>query len=90
MTPNSGLFISSSDHIKKKAQKKAMVATWDDSETESKEKVDTANICFMANRDEVSKVTFESSLDEDDLTMDELERFFKELQEQYENFKISK
>jgi len=67
-----------------------MVATWDDSETESKEKVDTANICFMANRDEVSKVTFESSLDEDDLTMDELERFFKELQEQYENFKISK
>ena len=37
-------------------KKKAMVATWDDSETESEEEVDTANICFMAKGDEASKV----------------------------------
>ena len=53
-----------------------MVSTCDDSETESEEKVDTANICFMANGDEAFKVTFETSLNEDDLILNELARFF--------------
>ena len=46
---------------------KAMVSTWDDSETESDEK--RANVYFMANREESSKVTLEPSLDDDELTM---------------------
>jgi len=64
-------------------KKKIMVATWDDSETESKEEINTVHICFMANREETSKINFETSLDEDDLTMDELARFFEELQDRY-------
>ena len=59
-------------------KKKAMVATWDISETESEEEVDTANVYFMENGDEVSKVNFETSLDEDDLTMDKIAKFFEE------------
>ena len=49
-----------------------MVATWDDSESESKEEIDTANMCFMAHGEDATKVCFENSLDEDELTMDEL------------------
>jgi len=56
-------------------KKKAMVATWDDSETESEEKIDTTHMCFMAHGDEASKVNLENSL-EDDLIMDELAQFF--------------
>ena len=65
-----------------------MVATWDDSETESDEEVDTANICFIVNGDDPSKVSLETSLNDDDLTIDEGDRFFKELQERYELSKI--
>jgi len=53
-------------------KKKAMVATWDDSETESEEEIDTAHVCFMANREEISKLTLDTSLDDDELTMNEL------------------
>ena len=69
----------------KKVHKKkmAMVATWDDSKTKSKKEINTAHVCFMANGEETSKVNFETALDEDDLTMDELARFFEELQDRY-------
>ena len=60
---------------------KVMVATWDDSETESKEEIDTAHMCFMAHGDEASKVNLENSLEDDDLTMNELANILK-------NFKI--
>ena len=52
-------------------KKKVMVATRDDSEIESKEEIDVAHFCFMANREETSKVNLETSLKDDDLTMDE-------------------
>jgi len=52
-------------------KKKAMVATWDDSETESKEEIDAAHVCFMANGEEASMV-IETSLEDNDLTMNEL------------------
>ena len=61
-----------------------MVATWDDLETESEEEIDTAHMCFMAHGDEASKVNLENSLEDDDLTMDELVQFFEELQNIYE------
>jgi len=61
-----------------------MVAMWDDSKTESAEEIDTAHVCFMANREETSKVNLEASLDEDDLTMDEFAQVFEELQDRYE------
>ena len=69
-------------------KKKAMVATWDDSETEPEEEVDTENVCFMTNRDEATNVTIQDSLD-DDLSIDELARFFfDELLEIYEILKV--
>ena len=59
-------------------KKKAMVVIWDISDTESEEEVDTVNVYLMTNGDEVSKVNFETSLDEDDLTMDKIAKFFEE------------
>ena len=58
-------------------KKKAMVATWDDSESESEEENDAAHMCFMAHGEDASKVTLENSIDDDDLTMDELAHFFE-------------
>jgi len=49
-----------------------MVATWDDSETDSEEEIDVAHVCFMANGEETSMVNLEISLEDDDLTIDEL------------------
>ena len=40
-----------------------MVATWDDLETESKEEIDTAHMCFMAHGDEASKINLENFLE---------------------------
>jgi len=37
-------------------KRKVMVATWDDSKTESEEEIDIAHVCFMANEEETSKV----------------------------------
>ena len=62
--------------LKKPYKKKALKATWD-SKSESKEEVDTANVCFMAN-DNTPKVTSEPSLDECELSMDELGESFEE------------
>jgi len=60
------------------------MATWDDSKTKFEEEIDTAHICFMANREGTSKVNIETSLDEDNLTIDELAQVFEELQNRYE------
>ena len=49
-----------------------MVVAWDDSETESEEEIDTAYVCFMAIGEETSQVTLDTSLDDDELTMNEL------------------
>ena len=54
-----------------------MMATWNDSKIESEEEIDTAHMCFMAHSDEASKVNLENSLEDDNLTMDELAQFFK-------------
>ena len=42
--------------FKKPFKKREMKATWDDSEVEPEEKVDTANMCFMTQGDNASKV----------------------------------
>ena len=55
---------------KKPYKKKALKVTWD-SESETEEEVDTSHVCFMAN-DNTHNVTLEPSLDEYELTMDEL------------------
>ena len=62
------------------------MAIRDDSETEFEEEIDTAHMCFMALGDEASKVNLEKSLEDDNLTMDELVQFFEELQNSYEIF----
>ena len=48
------------------------------------EEIDAAHICFMANGEETSMVNLETSLKDDDLTMDELAQVFEELQNRYE------
>ena len=58
---------------KKPHKKKALKATWD-SESESEEDVDTANMCFMANEG-TSKVTPSTSFD-NELSMDEIGEAF--------------
>jgi len=73
---------STSKHGMKK--KKALAATWDDSESESEEEIDTANMCFMVQGEDTTKVCLENSIDDDELTMDELAQFFEELQHRYE------
>ena len=58
-------------------KKKVMVATWDDSEMNSEEEIDAAHICFMANGEETFIVNLETSLEDNDLTMNELAQFFE-------------
>ena len=67
---------------KKPYKKKTLKATWD-SESESEKEVDTTNMCFMAN-DNTPKVTSEPSLDDCDLSMDELADAFVELSNNYD------
>ena len=68
---------------RKPYKKKALKATWDP-ESESKEKLDTTNVCFMANEN-TSKVTSEFSLEECKLsTMDELREDFEEISHNYD------
>jgi len=61
-----------------------MKATWD-SESESEDEVDTANMCFMGN-ESTSKVTSSTSLN-DELSMDELGEAFVELSHNYDFLK---
>ena len=65
-------------------KKKAMVDTWDGSETDSEEVIDAAYVCFMTNKEETSMVNLETSLENNDLTMNKLTQFFEELQNRYE------
>ena len=55
----------------KKPDKKAMKATWD-SESESEEENDTKNGFFKAQNNKTTKVTFKPTLDNSDLSTDEL------------------
>ena len=64
---------------KKTFKKKAMKATWDDSESDSEENVDSANVCFMAQGETSSKVISEPTLDDSKLTLDELGFSFQKL-----------
>ena len=66
-------------------KKKVFKSTWD-LESDSEEEVDTANVCFMANEN-TPKVTFESCLDDCELTMDELGEAFEELSHNYDFLK---
>ena len=70
---------------KKPYKMKALKATWD-SESEIDEEVDMAHVCFMAN-DNTPKVTSEPSLDDYELTMDELGETFEELSNNYDFLK---
>jgi len=49
---------------KKPFKKKTIKATWDDSESDSEEDVDSTNVCFMAQGETSSKVTSEPTLDD--------------------------
>ena len=69
-------------NFKKPYQKKDLKTTWN-LESESEEEVDTAHVCFMANEN-TPKVTFESYLDECELSMDELDEAFEELSNNYD------
>ena len=42
---------------KKQQKKKALKASWDNSESESDEEVDTVNVCFMSHGDDSTKVS---------------------------------
>ena len=64
---------------------KGLKGTWD-SNSESKEEVDMAHVCFMADEN-TPKVTSESHLDEYELSMDELCEAFEELSNNYDLFK---
>ena len=50
--------------IKKAFKKRAMKATWDDSESESEFEINVANMCFMAHGDHASKIQSEPILDD--------------------------
>ena len=70
---------------KKPYKKKALKATWD-SKSETDEEVDMAHVCFMANGN-TPKVISEPSLDDCELTMDELGEAFEELCNNYDFLK---
>ena len=75
--------------MSKKSYKKSVIkSTSDDSESESKEEVDVANMCFMVQSDVTHKVKSESTLDDAELTFDDLALAFEDLQEQYRLLKI--
>ena len=74
--------LSSSNKPKKPFMKKVLKATCD-SESESEEEVDTANVCFITN-DNTPKVIFEASLDDCDLSIDEIGDAFVELSNNYD------
>ena len=66
-------------------KKKSLKATWD-SESESDEIVDTANMCFMAN-ESTSKVILDTSIEDCELSIDELREAFEELSHNYDFLK---
>jgi len=76
---------SKAHNLKKPYKKKVLKATWD-LKSESKEEVDTAHVCFVANEN-TSKITFEFYLDECELSMEALVEAFEELYNNYDFFK---
>ena len=66
-------------------KKKVFNVTWD-SESESEEKVDTANVYFMANKN-TPKVFSEPSLEDCNLIMEELGEAFEEISNKYDFLK---
>ena len=70
---------------KKSYKKKALKAIWD-SGSESDEEIDTAHMCFMA-KENTNKVTPKSSIDNCELSMDELGEAFEELSQNYDFLK---
>ena len=81
--------ISLSSHFKKNAKEESDDCSWDDdSESDSREHVDVANVCFMAHGDDTIKEPFKPTLDDSDLTMVILANFFEELQERYDLLKV--
>ena len=80
-----GLFFSTSYHLQESAQEeKSYGSHMGRFENRIQRRNRYCTCCFMANREETSKVNLEASLDEYDLTMDELAQVFEELQDQYE------
>ena len=77
--------MTSSFKPKKPEEKKAYKATWD-SESESEEEVDTANMCFMANTPKVTPQPLDEKHDK--LSKEVLVHAFVELSETYDNKKI--
>ena len=77
--------MTSSFKPKKPEEKKAYKATWD-SESESEEEVDTANMCFMANTPKVTSQPLDE--EDDELSKEVLVHAFVELSETYDNKKI--
>ena len=54
------------------------MASWgSNSKSDSGEDVDIANLCFIAQGGDPTTVTLETSLDDNDLTIDELANFWK-------------
>ena len=72
---------------KRSYKKKALKTTWD-SESESDEEVNTAHMCFMANKN-TNKVIPKSSIEDCELSMDELGEAFEELSHNYVLTEIS-
>ena len=72
--------ISSSLKKKKPLEKKVYKATWD-SESESEDEVDMANVCFMAN---TPKVTTEPHDDDSEISKELLLQAFIELSESFD------
>ena len=71
---------------KKPYKKKALKATWD-SKSESDKEVDMAHMCFMTNEN-TNKVIPESSIEDCELSMDELGEAFEEFHN-YDFLKIN-
>ena len=68
------------------ALQKEGLESYRDSQSESEEEVDKANVRIMAN-DNTPKVTSKPSLDDYELTMDELGEAFEELSHNYDFLK---
>ena len=66
-------------------QKESLEATWD-SESEFEEEVESTHVYFMANEN-TPKVTYETTLDDSELSMDELGEAFEELSNNYDFLK---
>jgi hypothetical protein len=74
------IMVATSSSSKKPNKKKAFQVTWDDSESESEEEQDKANMCFMAGNEV-------NSNPEDELTFDDLAYAFEELEGHYKTLK---